>query len=269
MKTKKLLLNHMLDIGGVVTLNNLYSPTATSYKGALLHSRKLVKSYIEGGLIEKIMPIGKPGNKSHEVFYCLTKKGADYIGRSSEYKYKKYQKSPNNVMHESAKFDIALSFLRQYPFHNFTMYYSSSFYGVRPDILIRVEYTYPKRMTKFLLIELERKKSVDRIYKEKLLRYEAMFANIEKNKSHNEQQFTVLFVCTDIWFNVFLRPQQYDDPYVVQKIERVNNMVKQLIHNYCKHLPEHRYRFTGFHNFAKLHEAIWQTPLGNRVQLNL
>ena len=63
-------------------------------------------------LIEQIDPIGKPMNKSREVFYCLTKKGAKYIGRTDEYKYKKYQKSPNNVMHESMKFDVALSFLK-------------------------------------------------------------------------------------------------------------------------------------------------------------
>jgi len=89
MTTRKQLLNNLLDIGGVATLNNLYSPTAQSYKGSLLFTRKLFKDYLLEGLIEKIDPIGKPMNKSREVFYCLTKKGAKYIGRADEYKYKK------------------------------------------------------------------------------------------------------------------------------------------------------------------------------------
>jgi hypothetical protein len=66
-----------------------------SYKGSLLFTRKLFKDYLVEGLIERIEPIGKPMNKSREVFYCLTKKGAKYIGRADEYKYKKYGKSPN------------------------------------------------------------------------------------------------------------------------------------------------------------------------------
>lgn len=250
-------------------MNNLYSPLAKTHKGGLLYTRKLFKSYIAEGLLEKIDPIGKPGNKCNEVFYCLTKKGADYIGRSDEYKYKKYQKSPNNVMHESAKFDVALSFLRLFPKLKFTFRYDASFYGVRPDILIRIESQNPKDVTRFLLIELERKKTVDRVFHEKIKRYEEMFKAIEKNKSHNPSQFTVLFVYTDIWFNVFLRPQKFHEPVVIQKIEQVSNLVKNLVQNFCKYLPEPRYRFTGFHNFYRLHEAVWLTPQGNRVQLNL
>ena len=266
---KKRLLNNLLEIGGVATLNNLYSPYAETYKGSLLHSRKIIKDFISEGLIEKIEPIGKPGNKSNEVFYCLTKLGAHYIGRVDEYKYKKFQKSPNNVMHESAKFDVALSLLHTYPYHKFTFRYDSSFYGVRPDIFIRLESSRHNEVTRFFLVELERKKTIDRVFHEKIKRYEAMFTSIQKNKSHNEQQFTVLFVYTDIWFNVFLRPQQYSDPYVIQKIEHVNSLLHNLVYKYCKSLPDHRYRFTGFHNFNRLHEAVWLTPIGNRIQLNL
>lgn len=269
MPHRKKILNNLLDIGGVATLNNMYSPVATTHKGSLLYARKLFKSFIADGLLERIEPIGKPGNKCNEVFHCLTKKGADYIGRSDEYRYKKYQKSPNNVMHESAKFDIALSFLRLYPQCKFTFRYDASFYGVRPDILIRIESNNPKQVARFLLVELERKKTIDRVWNEKIKRYEEMFKAIEKNKSHNVNQFTVLFVYSDIWFNVFLRPQQYSDPYVIQKIERLSNLVKSLVHNYCKFLPDSRYRFTSFHNFYRLHEAVWLTPTGNRVQLNL
>lgn len=268
MSKQKLLLNNLLDIGGIGTLNNLYSPNAKTYNGSLLYTRKLFKTYLAEGLIVKINPIGRPGNKCNEVFYCITKRGADYIGRSEEYKYKKYQKSPNNVMHESAKFDIALSFIRSFPQFKFTFRYDASFYGVRPDILMRIE-NHTKKATQFLLIEIERKKTVDRVFNEKIKRYEAMFEQIKKNKSHNLSHFTVLFIYTDIWFDVFLRPQQFFEPQVIQKIEHVNTLLKNLIHHYCKYLPESRYRFTAFHNYYRLHEAVWLTPVGNRIQLNL
>lgn len=267
MTTRKMLLNNLLDIGGIATLNNLYSPTAHSYKGSLLFTRKLFKDYIAEGLIERIEPIGKPMNKSREVFYCLTKRGAKYIGRADEYKYKKYQKSPNNVMHESMKFDVALSFLNNFPHKKFTFRYDSSFYGVQPDILIRIESTNRKELTKFLLVEIERKKTVDRVFNEKIKRYEEMFKSIEKNKSHNIQQFTVLFVYTDIWFDPFLRPQQYSESQITSHIQQVNTLVKNLVYNYCKHLPENRYRFTAFHNFHRLHEVVWHMPNGKLITL--
>ncbi len=172
-------------------------------------------------------------------------------------------------MHESMKYDVALSFLRLFPKCKFTFRYDSSFYGVQPDILIRIESDNPKEVTRFLLVEIERKKTVDRVFNEKVKRYEEMFAAIAKNKSHNINQFTVLFVYTDIWFDVFLRPQQYSDAFVINHIEQISNLTKNLVYRYCKFLPEHRYRFTSFHNFYRLHEPVWLTPAGNRVQLNM
>lgn len=267
MTTRKQLLNNLLDIGGVATLNNLYSPAANSYKGSILFTRKLFKDYLTDELIEKIEPIGKPMNKSREVFYCLTKKGAKYIERADEYKYKKYQKSPNNVMHESMKFDVALSMIRNFQQAKFTFRYDSSFYGVQPDILIRIESTNRKQLTKFILVEIERKKTVDRVFNEKIKRYEAMFEQIQKNKSHNINQFLVLFVYTDIWYDPFLRPQQYSEPLTKERIEKVDVLVKNLVHNYCKYLPDNRYRFTAFHNFHRLHENVWYTPLGRLITI--
>lgn len=269
MQTRKLLLNNLLDIGGVATLNNLYSPFAKTHKGGLLFTRKLFSSYIQDGLIERIEPIGKPINKAREVFYCLTRRGAAYVGRAEEYKYKKYMKSPNNIMHESMKFDVALSFLRNFPNAKFTFRYDSSFYGVRPDILIRIEGSSPREPTRFLLCEIERKKTVDRTYREKILRYEEMFQSISKNKSHNTNQFLVLFVYADIFYDVFWRPQEYSDPHIMLKIERLSNLTKQLATHYCKHLPTNRYRFTSFHNFYRVHEPVWLTPRGDRMVLNI
>ena len=264
MTTRKLLLNNLLDIGGVATLNNLYSQGAKTFKGGLLYTRKLFKSYLQDGLIEKIEPIGRPPNKAREVFYCLTKKGADYIGRSDEYKYRKYTRSPANIMHESMKFDIALAFLRLYPNYKFSFRYDSSFYGVRPDILIRIENSMT-RLSWYLLVEIERKKTVDRVFHEKIKRYEEMFQEIAFKKSHNIGHFTALFVYTDIWFDVFLRPQQYKEPNIINHINFVNGLLKNLVQHYCKNLPNERYCFMSFHNFYCLSDPVWLTPLGNRV----
>jgi hypothetical protein len=75
MTTRKLLLNNLLDIGGVATLNNFYSPSAKTFKGGMLFTRKLFKSYQEDKLIEKIEPIGKPANKARGSFIALPKRG--------------------------------------------------------------------------------------------------------------------------------------------------------------------------------------------------
>lgn len=267
MPTHKNLLNHLLEIGGVATLNNFYSQKAKTYKGGLLYTRKLFKLYLQEGLVEKIETIGRPANKAREIFYCLTKKGADYIGRSKEYKYRKYPRSPANVMHESMKFDIALSFLRLYPNLIFTFRYDCCLYGLRPDILIKVESTRIKNFSRFFLVEIERKKTIDRVFNEKVRRYEEMFQSIFLKKSHNINQFTVLFVYTDIWFDVFLRPQQYEGINIINHINSVDVLLKNLVAHYCKNLPEQRYRFMGFHDFYQLNEPVWYSPNGNRTSI--
>lgn len=269
MDKRKQLLSSLIDIGGVATLNNLYSPEAKTFCGSLLYTRKLFKSMCVDGLLYRIDTIGRPMNKAREVFYCVTKKGADYAGRAEEYKFKKYPKSPHNVMHESMKFDVALAFLGLYPFCRFTIRYDSSFYGVRPDILIRYEGNTSRDPTGYFLVEIERKKTVDRVFHEKIKRYEQMFKAIEKNKSHNPSRFTVLFIYADIFQDIYVRPQQYNEPNVILHLERVTNLVRQLVFRYCKYLPAERYRFLPFHDFYRLHEPLWYTPSGNKVPLKL
>lgn len=268
MQKSKELLNQLLEIGGVATLNNFYSPLAKTHKGGLLYSRKLFKSFLQDGLIEKIDPIGKPANKAREVFYCLTRKGADHIGRKDEYRYKKYPRSPTNALHESMKFDIALAFLRLFPSMKFTFRYDISIYGVRPDIFIKIESNDNNRSIRYLLVEIERKKTIDRVFHEKISRYEAMFTTIEKKKSHNPRQFLTLFVYADLWYDGYLRPQQYNDPQAIEYIGRNNYLVKSLVNRYCRNLNPYRYVFAPFHDFYRLHEPIWYSTDGNRVQLS-
>lgn len=264
MSTRIIILNQLLDIGGVATLNNFYSQKAKTFKGSLLYTRKLFKSYLEDGLIEKITSIGKPANKVREVFYCLTKKGADFIGRTNEYKYRKNPKSPYNVMHESMKFDIALAFLRLYPDLIFSFRYDFCLYGIRPDILIKIE---DRKTSRYFLVEIERKKTIDRVFNEKIRRYEEMFQSIFVKKSHNISQFTVLFVYTDIWFDVFNRPQQYLGKEIINHINSVDVLLKNLVAHYCKNLVDSRYRFLGFHDFYQLNKSVWYTPNGNRISI--
>jgi hypothetical protein len=266
MMSRKRLLHHLLDIGGVATINNLYSPQAQSYKGSLLHTRKLFKSYLIDGLIERIPPIGKPPNKAQEVFYCLTKKGASYIGRTEEYRYKKYKRSPHNAMHQSMAFDIALSFLRSYPSIRFTFRYDVSLYGVRPDIFIELSFPSSDIKTRYFLVEIERKKTADRVYKEKIIRYEDLFYTLAE-KGHDPNNYTVLVVYADIWFNVFLRPQQYNEIATLNHIYHIENLLNHLTTHYCNNLPEHRYRFLGFHNFSRLNEQVWLKPNGEKTFL--
>lgn len=266
MPSRKLLLNHLLDIGGIATLNNFYSPQAKTVQGGLLYTRKLFKSLIEDGFIEQINTIGKPANKAREVFYCLRKKGAHFIGRPDEYKYRRYGRSPTNVMHESMKFDVALSFLRLYPQAQFRFAYDKSLYNVRPDIVVKVE---SNNKIKYLLVEIERKKTIDRVYKEKLKSYETMFAAMVKNRSHNPANFIVLFIYTDIYFDVFARPQEYSNPKMANHINSINTLLNNLVRKYCTNLPQNRYLFAPFHDFYRLNEPVWQTSTGNRVSLIL
>lgn len=266
MTHRKLLLNHLLDIGGVATINNFYSPHAKTYKGSLLHTRKLFKSYLIDGLLEKIPPIGRPHNKSQEVCYCLTKKGATYIGRAEEYKYKKYKRSPHNIMHQSMVFDIALSFLRSYPFVRFSFRYDTSLYGVRPDIFIELSRSHSGTDTHCFLVEIERKKTVDRVYKEKITRYEDLFSTLIA-KEQPFKHITVLVIYADIWFNVLLRPQQYTDIDTLNHIHHIDTLLTHLTTTYCHTLPKQRYRFLGFHNFSRLTEQVWLTPQGEKTFL--
>ena len=266
MTHRKLLLNHLLDIRGVATINNFYSPHAKSYKGSLLNTRKLFKSYLQDGLIEQIPPIGKPHNKAQEVFYCLTRKGASYIGRTNEYKYKKYKRSPHNIMHQSMIFDLALSFLRSYPYVRFNFRYNASLYGLRPDIFIEFNKSHSATETYYFLTEIERKKTVDRTYREKIVRYEKLFSTLVE-EGYDVNAFTVLVVYCDIWHNIFLRPTQYSEIKTLTHIHHIDNLLINLATQYCHDLPPNRYRFLAFHNFYRITEPVWLKPGGEKTFL--
>ncbi len=258
--TKKSYLEKLIDIGGVATLNNFYSPNATSYAGSLLQARKLFHFFEAKELIKKLDPITKPRNPSQEVFYAITKRGANYIGRD-DYKYKGYPKSPYNIMHESMKFDFALAWLNFYGSRNTEIRYNQKFSSLMPDITITV---HGKETHKFL-IEIERKKTIDRTERAKFKIYNEMFYNMRNKKFDNPKNFTVLFVYTNTWYNVFARPQQYE--LLTNEIVTLHEKTRELA-KLAKNLPD-KYLFMPFPDFYRLNEKVWYTPDGNKISLVL
>ncbi|MBI5402511.1 MAG: hypothetical protein HY959_03860 [Ignavibacteriae bacterium] len=252
MTNRKLLLNYLIDIGGVATINNMYSLEAKSYKGGILQARKLFKFYVANGLIKHLDPIINPRNPSQEIFYFITKQGADFVGRE-DYKWKGVPKSPFNTFHESMKFDFALSWIKHFGSRETKIEYQRSFSKVRPDITI----TYKGRK---YLVELERKKTIDRTVREKFIHYEKMFMEMKEKKYDNPKNYTVLFVFTNTWYNVFARPQQYE--YYLGEIKVLHEMTKELAKK-CRS----DFLFMPFSDFYKLNDVVWYKSDGNRIKL--
>ena len=258
MPNNKLILEQLLDIGGLATLNNFYSTDAKTYLGSLYNTRKKFKLLLDNELIKEIPTVGKTRFPTNEVFYCITKKGADFIGRQ-EYKYKGYPKSPYNIMHESMKFDFALAWLNFYGSRNTEIRYNQRFSSLMPDITITVN---GKETHKFL-IEIERKKTIDRTERAKFKIYNDMFYNMRNKKFDNPKNFTVLFVYTNTWYNVFARPQQYE--LLTNEIVTLHEKTRELA-KLAKNLPD-KYLFMPFPDFYRLNEKVWYTPDGNKFSL--
>lgn len=248
--TKKQYLERLIDIGGVATINNFYSPEATTLKGALVQPRRNFKEFEAKGLIKRLDPILKPRNPAQEVFYAITKAGVNLVG--GNYKYKDNFKSPVNAFHESMKFDFALSWLRLID-REAKLIYTKDYDGLRPDITIL------SKGHKYL-VEIERKKTIDRTIKEKFGRYEKMFDEMRKNNNDNPKNYTVLFVYTNTWFNIFARPQQYE--HYTDEINKVNEKTLELAKS-AKGLS-YSSLFMPFHKFNQLEFYL---PNGNRTSL--
>ena len=252
MTNRKLLLNQMLDIGGIASIHNFYSPAASTYKGSLLQVDKYFKEWLKVGMIREVPFDLRIRNKRREVFYCLTPKGADHIGRKDEYKYKD-PKSLNNAMHESAKFDIALAFLRNYPDHIINIDYTKSYSGLRPDIVVTMSDMNNNKKT--FLVEVERKKTVSRVVKEKIERYEHIIEPLIK-KGSLPKNTQILFLYSYSFWYVYQRPQEYSQYQheLTFQYGQLNNLVKKV-----SHLPD-RYKFAIFADFYRISQNIWLNP---------
>ena len=151
------------------SINNLFSYEAMSYKGSLLQVNKDIKKYVKAGWVQQIPFDIRPRNKRQQYFYFVTRSGTKVIDRLEDFR-QKITKSLNNAEHESMKFDIALSFLRNFLDYEFDFNYKADFNGIRPDIFVKAKNIHDHREFSFF-VEIERKKEFTRISRDKILRY--------------------------------------------------------------------------------------------------
>ena len=261
----KIILNQMLDLGGIATKNNFYSPDAKTILGALVNTRKAFDELEKQKLVQPISTITKVRNLCQEQFFSISRLGSKFVGRTKEYKWKGSTKSPYNIMHESMIRDIALSFLRFYNQFIFEIQYHQNFSILRPDLFIKM--THKTSMKQYIfLVEVERKKTVDRVVNEKLLKYENVLKDFNFKKFNLNAPVKVLIVYSNLDYNCFWRPQEYGNREVIVEIDKLH---RQLLHlsSLVSNLPENRYRFLSFYNFYRLQEPIWLTPSGRHVGL--
>ena len=95
--------------------------------------------------------------------------------------------------------------------------------------------------------------------------YNDMFYNMRNKKFDNSKNFTVLFVYTNTWYNVFARPQQYE--LLTNEIVTLHEKTRELA-KLAKNLPD-KYLFMPFPDFYHLNEKVWYTPDGNKISLVL
>ncbi len=245
-----------MSIGGIFTKNNIYSSKAKTKVGSFLNAHKITKQLLKDQLIRQLPTITRVRNKRQETFYCITGKGANYIGRREELK-SKVPKSPNNVMHESMKFDIALAFLRLYPDYDITIRYDVIVNRIKPDITIFLE----NRNTGFkyhFLVEIERKKTIDLVYKGKVLLYNTIKPeHLKQAGLRPETKYLIIYA--DWKFDGFLRPIEYIDQREIALMEK---RIKKLA-EMSKDLPD-KYRFLSFNNFEKINQPIWLSNKNNK-----
>ena len=248
-KSKEELLNKLLTVR-FGTINNFYSRSAVTEDGMYLQPTRHFKALLKKGLIRQLGE--KTYNYRRLQFFTINKKGADYIGRGDDYSYTEI-KSPDNIKHESAKIDIALSFYEINSDYEFE--YNTGINGLRPDIIVRGDHDF--------LIEIERKRRPGRTFNEKILRYEKILSKYNLKKYNLSKQIKVLVIYANSHFDPLWRPQEYK--YHQKEIEFQETQLSELI-KLSKNLPD-RYRFITLDKFTSLNLPIWYNVKGQRVKI--
>lgn len=259
MKSNKQLLHYLMDIGGVATLNNLYSKKSKSYKGSLDNVRDLRDFWLENKLIRPLEPyIGyKPIHQANELFYIVTLQGAEFIGRKDEYKNKVKSISISNIEHESCKFDVLISLVRLYPDYYVEIDYPRSVAGVRPDARIKMTHKKDRLKIFHFYLEIERKEKLHRVMN-----------TINNYKNLNGKgvplEFRVLVVYSHLYaYPSFARPQQY--PLLQESINENLERTEAL----TGHRMPPNILVMSQSDFYRLNEPVWFTPMGKRIKLIL
>jgi hypothetical protein len=244
------------------TINNFYSRKAKTVNGALLQSTRIFDELLRLGLITPIESNFKTSNTRQTVFYSPTLDGARYLYREDEYR-KKRHKPYNLLYHESAKIDVALSFLRLFPDHIVEIIYNAKIDLKIVDILIIL--THKTSGNKyFYMVEIERKDFLSGavcLFNPEV----AAKMNPKDNKYNIDfERVRLLIIYLPRSANPFLRPQ--DAEFEVRRAET------QTLINY--HLKKaHGSPFApwemvmNFYNFHKLNKAVWYNSKGEKCQL--
>jgi hypothetical protein len=192
-----------------------------------------------------------------------------YSGRTYRndtfYSIKADSLSVRELHHQFGLTDVLMAFIYAYPDYDVEITHlpclkvDGKIY--KPDALVKLTDRNLKEYT--FIIEFERSRNEEAIYKEKLLKNERMKSFKESGLSEHTK---ILYVYAYERFDVFWRPNQYELPNVLEAIDTQNRKFDRLI-NKARNLPDHKYRFLPLHKFSRLNEQVWTTPKGNRVSL--
>ncbi len=224
------------------SINNFFSVKAKDPKGSLLQATKYFNDFVKHGYIRPLAYDLTPRNRRKEIFHTPTLKGAKYVGREAEYKYKEIR-ATSTIRNDSMKYDVALSLVRLYPKWKFEFEYEKEFGGKRCDVFIKAR---KGETILYYWVEIERK--TER-YKEVNRKAEIF----NKVKSKLPFGTKCLFVLSYLYHDPLLRPQEYKlNPTIESRIQ-INN--KQF-NRFVKSVPKD-FLYLNFINFYRLNEAVW------------
>lgn len=252
MTLRKQLLHYMLDIGGVCTLNNLYSPTATTYENSLRHLRDLKSFWLKNEFIEPIIPYKeyRPDHPFNKTFYRITKMGCEFIGRPDEYKPKVKSTSIKNVEHDSKVYDWLISYLRKFPDWETEIDYPRG--KVCPDA--RIKSKKNDRHYAFYL-EVESKDTTDRPA-QKIEKYE----QLERGVGDVPKFYKVLIAYSHSrQYPSFHRPTQLTEDVRKKNEERTLAV--------ANHQFPDNFLIASKSDFDRIDEAVWINNKKQRVKL--
>jgi len=227
------------------------SPNATTLNGYLLWSMLQINLLRAQGLIREVEIYPYFGKKwRYNTFYSI----------------KPNKIANSHIEHQSGLIDVLMAFLYLYRDHEIEIDYSPKLKdknGIyRPDALVKMRDMDGKEY--HFLIEFERTRSAEAIFKEKLTKNEQLRPFKEYGLSEHTK---ILYICGHEWMNVFWRPIQYKtEPQALRGIQATNKQLELLMKK-AKNLPDHKYRFLPYHYFVELNKMVWTTPKGNSVSL--
>jgi hypothetical protein len=207
-------------------------------------------------LIRPIKMVGRDVAKANkrDRFYCLTKAGADYIGVADH--YSAGEKRMSLVDHETAKVDVMLSFIFNFPNYEIDIQYEQIFDGYKPDAIVRLWDLTDCTKSYDFVVEIERSRKPEAIKKEKLYK----IAKVRFNGLSTNHK--ILFVIAHPHFLIDRRPLEYTSEDM-----DMNNDYLQHVINLSRGLPAHRYRFMAYHDFPNINKVVWHTPDKKRVAI--